>query len=137
MEPVALLVAGAILGFGASYLQWRLTLARADMDRKREKLELLHEQLNRWADMVRYTIHKRLHPGLYYPDPGRDPSPQIRTLMRLYAPEFRVNLATLLEAYGATVEKQLLPSVAVFDPILKGVSELQNHIRSKLEEMDS
>jgi hypothetical protein len=136
MKDVLLLVIGGLIGFFFSYTQWKLALTRAKRDKHREKLEQLHEDLHRFAELVRYTIHKHHCPGKYYPEVGPDPMPHILMLKNLYAPEIAETLRELRKLYSETVESQVCPDLAAFDPIQAKVAEIQKVVRAKIDRLE-
>jgi hypothetical protein len=135
-KDIVLLVVGALLGFFFSYRQWKLSLAQAEKERRREKLELMHVLLNRYAELVRYTIHKRNQPGLDYPEVGPNPMPEIEMLKNLYVPEVASAINELRNLFSNTVESQLSPPAAAFNPINAKIRDIQQVIRSKIDALN-
>jgi hypothetical protein len=133
IRDISLLAVGGLIGFIFSYWQWRLSIAKIESDRRREKLELLHEELMRYAQLVRRVVHKRHYAGLHYPDVGPDPMPRITMLSRLYAPEIRPLVTEMLGVYETDIESKLQPAFSAVDPILEKIQRMQEIIRGRIE----
>lgn len=132
MKDMMLLVIGGVIGFFFSYTQWKLSLNHADREQRREKLEELDQLLSQYGEFVRYVIHRRNMPDLFYPDVGPNPIPQIITLKNAYAPEIASQVDEVRKLYSSTVEKILSPSVTAFDPIQVKLAEAQKLVRIKI-----
>ena len=135
MKDVVLLILGGVLGFCFSYAQWKLSLSRADREQKREKLEQLDQFLSQYGEFVRYVIHRRKMPGLFYPDVGPNSIPQIITLKNIYAPEIASQVQELRQLFSTTVERDACPPTSAFDPIGAKITEAQVIVRAKIRSL--
>ena len=126
-----LVLLGGAIGFFFSIIQWRLTLKDAEKNRKREKLEILIAQLSRYSEQVRQVVHKRNN-NLYYPEVGPDPSPEIRALAALYAPEIQERFNAICKLYSETVEHIVSPTPDRFAPIDQKIFALQAELKAKI-----